>query len=74
MFYSEYSSAAQQVGPTKIQTTNLYTAAPPFGWGLQRPPRAINDSAVVFTAAGRHRGDLTAVIQALLSPAHAHSV
>jgi hypothetical protein len=42
MFYSEYSSTAQQVRPTKIQTTNLYTAAPPFGWGF-------NDRHVVLT-------------------------
>jgi hypothetical protein len=34
---------------------------------LQRQPRGINDSSLEFTAAGRHHGDLTAVIQALLS-------
>ena len=34
---------------------------------LQREARGINDSSLEFTAAGRHHGDLTAVIQSLLS-------
>jgi hypothetical protein len=52
---------------TKIQTTNLYTTAPPFRCDFQRQPPGINDTSLEFTAVGRHRGDLTVVIQALLS-------
>jgi len=64
---TECSSTAQQVRPTKIQTTNLYITAPPFRLWLLRQAGGINDNSLEFTAAGRHHGDLTTVIQALLS-------
>lgn len=60
------SSSAQQVRPNKIQTTNLYTPAPPFHCVFS-DNHVVLTSSVEFTAAGRHRGDLTAVTQALLS-------
>ena len=64
---TECSSTAQQVRPTKTQTTNLYIPAPPFGCGFKARHVVLTTVLWNFTAAGRHDGDLTAVIQALLS-------
>jgi hypothetical protein len=66
---TECSSTAQQVRPTKIQTTNLYTTAPPFRCGFNdiQSHVILTTVSLAFTADGRHRGDLTAVTQELLS-------